>query len=56
MVERLLAFLDHVAGDPDVEDDDPGGGDPCDALGLGSERDDQDASLIRMTPHFRRAY
>jgi hypothetical protein len=40
MVERLLAFLDHVAGDPDVEDDDPGGGDPCDTVGHGSEGDD----------------
>jgi hypothetical protein len=42
MVERLLAFLDHVAGDPDVEDDDPGDGDPCDtdtARGYGSETD-----------------
>jgi hypothetical protein len=42
MVERLLAFLDYVAGDPDVEDDDPGGCDPCDTVGPGSEGDDQE--------------
>jgi hypothetical protein len=40
MVERLLAFLDHVAGDPDLEEDDPGGGDPCDTVGHGSEGDE----------------